>query len=358
MAESDVSMAAVPEPAPLVYVSCAEDRAIRVFRLDAQAVALEPVEVVPVPGGEGASPSNMPLAFNAGGTMLYAALRRPPFHVASFSVDRASGRLAPMGTAPLPAAMTYIAVAGGGLLLAASYTDGKLSVSRIGADGVVRDGAVQVVETDPKAHCIIAGRCPGSIYATTVHGNAILHFRLDAEAGRLIPAAVPQVTLRAGSGPRHLMLHPALDVLYCVTETAGTLAAFTVEPGSGALREMQYENLVAEGFQGNARAADLHLTPDGRFAYASVRPDSIIKGFRVDPASGRLAPIGTFNVEGSPRGFGIDPNGRFIICGGQDGNTIGLYEIDQASGALTLRQRIAAGGNPSWVETRRGNGQA
>ena len=52
------------------------------------------------------------------------------------------------------------------------------------------------------------------------------------------------------------------------------------------------------------------------------------------------------------------PNGRFIICGGQDGNTIGLYEIDQASGALILRQRIAAGGNPSWVETRRGNGQA
>ena len=38
-------------------------------------------------------------------------------------------------------------------------------------------------------------------------------------------------------------------------------------------------------------AADLHLTPDGKFLYASERGTSTIAGFRVDPADGTLALI-------------------------------------------------------------------
>ena len=50
-----------------------------------------------------------------------------------------------------------------------------------------------------------------------------------------------------GSGPRHLALHPRLNVLYCVNELAGTLAAFAIENETGALAEMQYEALTSPG---------------------------------------------------------------------------------------------------------------
>ena len=336
----------------IVYVSCAESKEIHCFRQNAENGALEPLQIVPVPGTGEPSPSNMPLAFGPGRRTLYTALRTPPFPVSAFSIDRTSGTLTCLGTAPLPAPMAYIAVGGGGrVLMGASYVAGKLSVNRIGPDATVQTPPSHVVTTPPKAHCIVSGRSDDLVYATTLEGDAILIFRLDVERAELVPADRPAVPCRPGSGPRHLVMHPSLDVLYCVNETSGTLAAFAVEPGTGALRELQYETLLPADFRGNARAADVHITPDANFIYASVRSTDAIAGFRIDPRSGLLSPIGRFAVEGSPRGFAIDPSGRFLICAGQSEHTIGVYGIDPDSGALTRRWRIGAGANPNWVET-------
>lgn len=338
-------------PPIIAYVSCAESKEIHSFRLDPATGALEALEVVAVPGTAEPSPSNMPLALSPKGDRLYAALRSPPFPVASFAIDPASGGLQHRATAPLPAPMAYIATdRTGRLLMSASYKEGKLAVSRIDDVGAVQAPALSVLATPPKAHCIIAGRSGGMVYATTVEGNAILLFRLDLESGLLTPADPPAMPCRAGAGPRHITLHPRLDVLYCVNELGGTLATFAIDPGTGALTELQYESLVPAGFQGNARAADLHLTPDGRFAYASVRNTHAIAGFAVDARSGRLTPIGRFDAEPSPRGFGLDPQGRFLLCAGQNTNMVRVHAIDPVNGALSAGTPYPVGRNPSWVE--------
>jgi 6-phosphogluconolactonase len=248
--------------------------------------------------------------------------------------------------------MAYIAVGGNGrVLMGASYKQGMLSVNRIGADGTVAAPSTQVLTTPPKAHCIIQGRSRDVVYATTVDGNAILIYRLDIQRSVLALADSHSVLCRPGSGPRHLVLHPTLDVLYCVNETSGTLAAFAVDPSSGALTELQCESLVPSGFQGNARAADVHIAPSGRFIYASVRSSNVVGGFSIDSRSGRLAPVGCYAVQGSPRGFAIDPFERFLICASQTENTVGIYAIDAESGALAARHHVPVGGNPNWVET-------
>jgi 6-phosphogluconolactonase len=125
--------------------------------------------------------------------------------------------------------------------------------------------------------------------------------------GSLVREEPHFVACRPGSGPRHLALHPRLGVLYCVNELAGTLAAFAVESDTGALSEMQYESLTQPGFTGNARAADLHVTADGRFAYASVRNTNSIAGLSIDPISGRLSRFGLFRAEASPHSFALNP---------------------------------------------------
>lgn len=334
----------------VVYVACAGPAEIHRFALDEARGALEPLDVVAAPGRDGPSPSNVPMAFAPDRATLYAALRTPPFPVTAFAVDPASGKLTARGTAPLPAPMAYIAAgAGGRTLLGASYVEGLISVSAITAGGV-QAPPTQVVPTPPKAHCIIRGRRDNVVYTTTIDGNAILVFRQDAASGKLAPAQRDRVVCRPGSGPRHLALHPRLAVLYCVNETAGTLAAFAIDDGR-ALRELQYETLMPAGFTGNARAADLHVTPDGRFAYASVRATNVIGAFRIDPASGRLVRTALIDVEGSPRSFAIDPRGRFLICAGQTDNVVAVYAIDRDSGALTRTHRVSVPDNPSWVET-------
>jgi 6-phosphogluconolactonase len=332
----------------VVYVGCAGSREIHCFALDADSGALLPIDVVTVSGNE-PSPSNMPMAFGPGQTMLYAALRTPPFPVSAFAVDRATGKLSCRSTAPLPAPMAYISVgANGRALMGASYKDARLSISEITL-GDVQAHATQVLATPPKAHCIIPGRAAGVVYATTVDGNAIMVFRQNGQDGHLTPAEPAMVPLRPGSGPRHLALHPTANMLYCVNELGGTLTAFAID-GSGALRELQHEALTPPNFKGSARAADLHVTPDGRFAYASVRNTDAIAAFRLDD-KGMMTAVGRFEVEASPRAFGLDPHGRFLICAGQRDNVVGVYAINPDSGALLRGHRTAVPENPSWILT-------
>src|SRR4029450_12056877 len=60
-------------------------------------------------------------------------------------------------------------------------------------------------------------------------------------------------------------------------------------------------------------ASDLHLTPNGRFLYAAGRTSGPRAAFRVDTASGKLTYLGSTPTEKQPRGFNIDPTGRFVV---------------------------------------------
>lgn len=334
----------------VVYVACAERRSIQCFNLDSESGKLSPFDVVAVPGSNQPSPSNLPMALAPDGRVLYAALRSPPFPATKFTIDGATGRLKAARTAPLPAPMAYIALSRDArLLMSASYVEGKVCLNAIAADGI-RAQPVQLLTTPPKAHCIIPGH-GNVVYATTVDGDAIMIFHLDASGSRFVQANPQIVPCRTGSGPRHLALHPKLKVLYCLNELAGTLAAFGIQNETGALRAMQYEATTPAGFTGNARAADLHVTPDGNFAYASVRETNSIAAFRIDQRNGLLTRTALFDVVGSPRSFALDSQGRFLICAGQTDNVVAVYAIDQHTGDLTMRHDVKVDANPSWVET-------
>jgi 6-phosphogluconolactonase len=104
------------------------------------------------------------------------------------------------------------------------------------------------------------------------------------------------------------------------------------------------------GFDGKPWAADLHLTPDGRFLYASERTSSTLTGFRVDAATGQLSLIGSVPTEKQPRGFAIDPSGRWLAAVGEMSDGMSVYAIDQSSGALEKPAIYAVGKKPNWVE--------
>ena len=97
-------------------------------------------------------------------------------------------------------------------------------------------------------------------------------------------------------------------------------------------------------------AADVHLTPNGRFLYASERTTNTIGAFRVEGANGKLIYLGSTPTEKQPRGFAIEPNGRFLVASGEKSETISVYAIDPASGALRLLQKYPTGKGSNWVE--------
>jgi 6-phosphogluconolactonase len=104
------------------------------------------------------------------------------------------------------------------------------------------------------------------------------------------------------------------------------------------------------GFDGKPWAADIHLTPDGRFLFASERTSSTLAGFRVDAATGQLTAIGSVPTEKQPRGFAIDPSGRFLAAVGELSDGMTVYAIDQTSGVLSKQASYPVGKKPNWVE--------
>jgi 6-phosphogluconolactonase len=97
-------------------------------------------------------------------------------------------------------------------------------------------------------------------------------------------------------------------------------------------------------------AADIHITPNGKFLYTSERTSSILSAFAVDGESGALTYVSSVPTEKQPRGFAIDPSGKFLIASGEKSETISVYAIDQTSGALRLLQKYPAGKGANWVE--------
>lgn len=327
-----------------VFVSHADSGELRVFALDDATGALSPVQQVAVGG------MLMPMALSPDRRRLYVARRSEPLAVAAFAIDAAEGRLTALGEAALPHSMAYIATdRSGRSLLSASYGGHLIAMSPIDAEGVPGP-ARRVLATGPNAHCIQADPANRNVYATSLGGGVLLHWRFDATTADLAEAEPNVLPLRAGSGPRHFVFDAQGRFMYLLGELDGSVTQLGLDPESGRPSVLDTISSLPPGFAGEAWAADLHLTPDGRFLYASERKSSTLAIFHVDPVSGKLAAAGHVRTESQPRGFAIDSAGRFLVAAGQSSNRIAVYTIAAGSGALAPCAATPAGLGPNWVE--------
>jgi 6-phosphogluconolactonase len=338
-------------PDTVVYVSNAGSKEIYVFAMNRDSGELALLDKVPVPGTDKPSPSSVPMAVTPDHRFLYAALRSDSFPVSSFAIDRASGRLTHLATTPLPDSMAYIVTdRTGRYLLSASYPGSKLTVNPIDDKGVVVEKTTQIIPDKPKAHCIIVDPTNKYSYATALGSDSVTQWKFDPATGTLSPNGPGEVHTKAGAGPRHLALHPNRRFLYLITETTHTIGTYATDPETGTLTELQFVEALPADFKEQPAAADLHVTPDGRFLYGTERKTSTLAGYRIDPDKGTLSPIGHFPTEKTPRGFAIDPRSRFLLSVGLDSNGMTVYRIDPQSGGLASLKQYSMGQMPNWIE--------
>ena len=156
--------------------------------------------------------------------------------------------------------------------------------------------------------------------------------------------------MKEKAGPRHFVFHPNGKVVYVLGELDASIYVFDYDASKGWLREKQSVSVLPPDFQGKPSAADLHITPDGKFLYASERTSSTLAGFRIDPTNGMLSPLGSVPTEKQPRGFNIDSSGRFLLAVGQLSDRMSSYNIDGENGKLTPLKEYPMGKNPNWIE--------
>jgi 6-phosphogluconolactonase len=348
-AVSGALMASPARAATFVYVGNAESNEIYVLRLDRQSGDLTVVEQVPIPGID--KPGNStPMSVSPDRRFLYVGTRGEPKIAAGFALDPATGKLKHVASGPLPDSMAYIATdRAGRFLLGASYPGHKVTVSPIGPPGTVQP-AQQVLPDHPNAHSIMADAANRHVLVPTLGNDRVNQFTFDAATGRLAPTAPPAAEVKAKAGPRHFAFHPGGKLVYVIGELDGAVYVFDYDAGTGKLTGKQAVSALPPDFQGKPSAADLHVTPDGRFLYASERTSSTLAGFKVDPANGTLTPIGSVATEKQPRAFNIDSSGRYLLAVGQLSHRLSSYAIDPASGTLTKLKEYPMGKNPNWIE--------
>ncbi|HYK16143.1 MAG TPA: beta-propeller fold lactonase family protein [Burkholderiales bacterium] len=351
--------------ATFVYVSNAEEGDIGAYRL------LDSGELQAGARAKAAS-IVMPMAVSPDKRFLYAASRSKPFSVHAYSIDRGTGALTLLATSPLAESFPYISVdRTGRYLFGAGYGAAVISVNAIGADGRVAAEPLQVIPVGRNAHSIRVDESNKFAFVPTLGSDQMFQFAFDAKSGRLSSNTPAIYLMKAGTGPRHFVTSADNKFVYVLSELLATVTTFSLDPKTGLLTEVSTATGLppdsklgpgaprgAVGVAGapprntdnDIWAADIHITPNGKFLYITERTSHTLAGFSVDGASGKLTYLGSTPTERQPRGFAIDPKGRFLVASGEKSDTVSVYAIDQASGALKLQNKFPTGKGSNWVE--------
>ena len=259
--------------------------------------------------------------------------------MAAGKVDRETGELRLLNTVPTFGADPCYVATNGREVLTANYSGGTMSVFPLQKDGTLAPadtlfqgsatGPDAIRQATPHIHCTVFSPDGKYIFATDFSADRILRFVMHPDDP--IPhASLEAVDIEADSGPRHLTFSPNGKFAYLITELSGKVIAFSYD--DGCLEQIQTitaDTVAARG------SADIHLSPDGKYLYASNRlKEDGIAIFAVNPENGTLAKVGYQPTGIHPRNFNITPNGKYLLAACRDSNVIQVYKRNEVTGLL------------------------
>ena len=177
------------------------------------------------------------------------------------------------------------------------------------------------------------------VYTTNQNGLSVSGYVLDQQTGAL--AAVPgSPTTGLYSTPYSVTSHPSGRFVYVghpygVTgfSSNAVTGQLTVIPGG-------YPYFGYTGTSPNPLpyVYGLAVEPSGRFVYTADNNAGTVSAYVVDAGNGALTPVGTYASGQCPRSLTVDPSGKFVYVPNECGTTVGVwvYAIDGTTGALTL----------------------
>ena len=189
-------------------------------------------------------------------------------------------------------------------------------------------------QVGPHAHC--AHFWHGWVFIPDLGENAVFQYRYDPNTKQLSQDTI--IPFELGSGPRHMAMHPHLDICYVSNELFNTVCVATLdasEPEASKKRmvPVQYVSTLENRDQ-VSYVSEIKLSPDARFLYVSNRGDNSLAIFKV-LEDGQLERIDVVSTGGKfPRHFAIAPCGKAVIVANQDSSNLTLFSRDLDSGRI------------------------
>lgn len=329
----------------MVYVSNADDGEIAVYELNKSSGEL--VSKQKIAAGENV----MPLTLSPNKQRLYAAVRANPYTVVSFSIDPQNGLLTRLSQAKVENDICFLQTdVSGNYLISSSYGKSAITISPINNSGEVMTDNAKTYPTGLNAHASLIDPTNRFLFVTNLGSDQIVQLQFDEKTGEAKSNDPELVKTQHGLGPRHLRFSPDHKFVYVTNEYGGSVNVYAYNKKHGTLQEKQSILMATDAFTEKPSAAEIQISPNGRFVYASERRTNTLALFKRNAKKGTLTFVESVATENKPRSFAISPDGGYLLSAGQKSAHLGMYKIDKKSGKLHFIQRYAVGNNPSWVE--------
>jgi len=247
-------------------------------------------------------------------------------------------------------------------IITANYSSGTLAVLPVNKDGSIGEavshyrhwgkGINSSRQEAPHVHSTVLSPDNKYLFVQDLGIDKIIIYTFNENSGEIAPN--DSIKVKDGSGPRHFTFHPNGKWAYLVQEMGGTVTAFNYEKGK--LNTIQTISALPAGFNKFFTSADIHVSNDGRFLYASTRDSAnMITVFKIDQKKGKLSVVGYQSVLGkTPRNFNFDPSGNYLLVANQNSDKIVVFKVDHQTGLLSDTGNRIDVGSPvciKWIES-------
>ncbi|TPG34010.1 lactonase family protein [Flavobacterium pectinovorum] len=229
-------------------------------------------------------------------------------------------------------------------LVNGNYTEGSVSVHPLLENGKIdsiaqnfqyMDGSIHK-ERQARSHIHSTVFSPQNdyLFMPDLGADKIRCYRFDeTQKQPLVETDHPFLKTDLEAGPRHFTFHPNQKYGYCIEEMAGAISVYQYQ--NGVLTKIQRINThpdkITEGFE----SSDIHISPDGKFLYATNRgKENNIAIFSIDE-NGLLKNIGYQSTLGKhPRIFAIDESGKFLVASNVITGNVVVFKRNSKTGLL------------------------
>lgn len=231
------------------------------------------------------------------------------------------------------------------LIAAANYGSGDMVVYPLDSSGAIVDQAMarehsgngpHKNQKSAHAHYAKFSEDGKFLYVADLGIDQIMAYPITENK---VGEAFTALQLDPGDGPRHLIFQPEKNRAFIINELSSTVVSATIKSDTGVFQKIYKKSTLPVGYEGPNACADIHLSSDGRFLYASNRGHNSIAIFELSE-SGEMQLLETEPVGGDwPRNFVLSPDNHFLLVANRKTNNISVFKRDSISGLLTITQQ-------------------
>jgi 6-phosphogluconolactonase len=238
-----------------------------------------------------------------------------------------------------------------GYILTANYSGGNIGLLKLNNQGElsslldirqhIRKGTSDRQQA-AHAHSAWFESSNNRVISVDLGTNELWFSQLDTSLHKLQAKDPYKLKMTDGAGPRHLAFHPNNKWIYILNELNSTVSLVRKTDKHQYNKGLSYSTLPKAYTEANY-PADIHISSDGKFLYASNRGHNSIVIYSVNQYDGAINLLAHESTHGKwPRNFSLSPNENFLLLANQHTNNIVSFKRDKVTGLLEYVGQIEA----------------